>query len=70
MRPGLEQIRERVETSLWLAPAVATLAAMALATVLPMVDRRIAQDSHAWFLFDGGVESARELLSTIAWSMI
>lgn len=70
MKPRLEWAWKRIETSLSLAPTVATLAAIALATVLPLVDQEIAQDRHAWFLFDGGAESARELLSTIASSMI
>lgn len=70
MRLQLQRLTERVKASLWLAPTIATLAAIALATMLPMIDRRIAQDRRAWFLFGGGVESARELLSTIASSMI
>lgn len=70
MRLRLERTMERVKVSLWLAPTIATLVAIALATALPMMDRRIAQDSQAWFLFEGGAEGARELLSTIASSMI
>lgn len=70
MRFRLERMMERVKVSLWLAPTIATLAAIILAMGLPIVDRRIAQDRRAWFLFEGGAESARELLSTIASSMI
>lgn len=70
MQLRLERMKEHVKTSLWPAPTVATLAAIALATGLPLVDQRIAQDRSAWFLFGGGAESARALLSTISSSMI
>lgn len=70
MQLRLARMKDRLNTSLWPAPTVATLAAIALAMVLPLVDRQIAQDRRAWFLFEGGAESARALLSTISSSMI
>ena len=60
----------QLRTNLWTAPALAVLVALGLAQVLASVDRRIDQDREAWFLFGGGVESAREMLSTLASSML
>lgn len=63
-------LRERIRTSLWLAPAVATAVAFALAKMLISVDRTIPQDEKRWYLFGGHPDSAREFLSTIASAMM
>jgi uncharacterized membrane protein len=63
-------LRMQLRTSLWTTPALAVIAAVVLARALERVDRRIEQDREAWYLFGGGVESARELLSTIASSLL
>lgn len=70
MQLRLERMKEHIKTSLWPAPTVATVVAIALGVVLPLLDRRIGQDRHGWFLFEGGAESARSFLSTISSSMI
>jgi uncharacterized membrane protein len=62
--------RQRLRTSLWTIPGAAAISAALAAKVLALVDRRIAQDSRAWYLFGGQPESARELLSTIASSLL
>ena len=61
---------ERVRTSLWFVPALCVSFAVALSVAALALDRRIPQDRGAWFLFGGGPESARNLLSTIAAAMV
>jgi uncharacterized membrane protein len=62
--------RERLRTSLWPVPGMAALGAVVAAKLLALLDREIAQDTQAWYLFGGQPESARELLSTIASSLL
>lgn len=61
---------ERVRTSLWFVPAVSVALGAALSFVLVAVDRGIGEERNAWYLFGGGPESARNLVSTIAAAMI
>ncbi len=56
--------------SLWIVPAVGVAAAAVLAAALVAVDRRIPPGSVQWLRFGGGAESARNLLSVIAGSMV
>lgn len=63
-------IVERVRTSLFFVPAVAVVLGGALSFVLVAVDRGIPQDRTSWYLFGGGPDSARNLLSTIAAAMV
>lgn len=62
--------RERLRMSLWFVPALCVAGAVALAAATVAIDRRIPQERTAWFLFAGGPESARNLLSTIAAAMV
>jgi uncharacterized membrane protein len=57
-------------TSLWIVPALAAVLAFTLAKVISFVDRSIPGSRDAWYLFAGQAESARELLSTIASSLM
>ena len=68
LRP--EFIRQQLQTSLTLYPALAVCLAFGLARALLFIDHRIPQDARAWYLFTGEPESARELLSTIASSLL
>ncbi|KRE61320.1 DUF2254 domain-containing protein [Nostocoides sp. Soil756] len=52
----------------WVLPSTITLTAVAAAAVLPVLDARVLGDVP--FVFDGNVDSARSLLSTIASAMI
>ncbi|PKW25989.1 DUF2254 domain-containing protein [Phycicoccus duodecadis] len=52
----------------WVLPSTITLLAVVAATVLPVLDDRVLGDVP--FVFDGNVDSARSLLSTIASAMI
>ncbi len=63
-------LKDRVRTSLWFAPGIAVVTAVLLATLLIAFDPKDGRDELAWYLFDGGPESARELLSTIATSLL
>ncbi|HYH97938.1 DUF2254 domain-containing protein [Hyalangium sp.] len=69
-RLQLARIRMQLQTSLWTSPALAVVAALVLAQALQRVDSQLGQEREAWFLFGGGAESARELLSTIASSLL
>ena len=55
--------------SLWLIPAVAVAGAAGAAQVLIAVDRALSPGG-VWPVFGGGAESARNLLSVIAGSMV
>jgi uncharacterized membrane protein len=61
----LSSARERLRTSYWFLPLVLTGGASLLALALIEVDRRLDR-SEADFVFTGGADSAREVLSTIA----
>lgn len=69
-RVRLFRVRERVRMSLWIIPALGVVAAAALAAGLLAVDRRIPPGTAEWLRFNGGAESARNLLSVIAGSMV
>ncbi len=60
----------RLQSSLWLAPATASFAAIGLVNALTRIDRHIPQDAEGWYLFTGSADSARALLSAIASSLM
>lgn len=64
----LESLGHRLRASLWLVPTTCVACAMALALFLPWLDQRT--NGEGWDLYPGQAESARELLSTIASSML
>lgn len=68
---SLRQLLVRLRTSLWLAPTLGVVLAVGGSIGLLRLDRhlRLARRDHTFF-FDGGPESAREVLSTIASSML
>jgi uncharacterized membrane protein len=61
---------QRLATTLWVVPALAAGLALTLAKAISFVDHSIPQSREAWYLFAGQAESARELLSTIASSLM
>jgi uncharacterized membrane protein len=63
-------LRERFATSLWLLPTVTAVVAFWAAKGLCSLDRTIPQNKRAWYLFGGHPENARELLSTVAGSVM
>ena len=68
----LSTFLDRIRSSYWFVPAVMSLMAVVLSTVLLSLDRRYADriPSDVWWLYDGGDEGARVVLSAIATSMI
>ncbi len=67
----LQQLLARLHTSLWLAPTLGVVLAVGGSAGLILLDRalQLSRNDHTFF-FDGGPESAREVLSTIASSML
>lgn len=72
MRLRLQNLWQRVRTSFWFIPAVMTFSAIVLSFLMVFVDRRIESgaDGLFGFVYSGGPEGARLVLSTIAGSMI
>jgi uncharacterized membrane protein len=62
----LETLRAR----LWLIPALGALVAALTAWALVTVDRTLGPDASGFYVFEGGPESARAILSTIAAAML
>jgi uncharacterized membrane protein len=67
---GWTSLIERLRTSLWMVPVGYSAAGILLALALVRLDERRSRDSSAWFLYGGQADGARELLSTIASSML
>jgi len=66
LRVALDRLRGR----LWPIPAIAAVAAAILAWALVAIDQSLADDADGFFIFGGGPESARAILSTIAAAML
>lgn len=63
-------LRSFLDTSLWPQPVAAMLIALVSAALLVNIDQARAPHEEYWFLFGGQSESAREVLSTIASSLL
>lgn len=62
---------ESLRTSFWFVPAVMTAIAVVLSFLTVYIDRSIGSDANIFgFIYSGGQEGARLVLSTIAGSMI
>ncbi len=79
MKDGGELVRQRIRSiwydlgdTLWFVPALMTTAAIGLAVLMLSLDRALldGDDIGAWWLFEGGAEGARGVLTTIAGTMI
>ncbi|NYF09420.1 putative membrane protein [Leifsonia sp. AK011] len=73
LRRAIASARESLATELWPLPTLAVVLAVALGIALPLVDRAVDASlppSVAGFLFAGGVDSARAVLSAISGSLI
>ncbi len=71
MKVRLLILWESLRTSFWFLPALMTVLAVALSFLTVFIDRRIGSDANIFgFIFSGGPESARLVLSTVASSMI
>lgn len=76
---GRSDVRKRLESwwfdlqsTLWFIPAVMTFVATGLAFLMLYLDQRVlaGHEITRWWLFEGGAEGARGVLSTIAGTMI
>jgi uncharacterized membrane protein len=59
-----------METSVWLVPSAFVLGAVALSFGVGALDEHLSNDVAGWYLFGGGPDGARAVLSTIASSMM
>jgi uncharacterized membrane protein len=70
MKPRLARLAERIGMSYWLLPSLCVVGAMGLSQAAQAVDARLSQEEHAWYLFRGGPEGARSVLTAVASSMM
>ncbi len=72
MKARLSTFLDRIRSSYWFVPAVMSLMAVLLSIFMLSLDRRYADriPSDAWWLYSGGDEGARVVLSAIVTSMI
>jgi uncharacterized membrane protein len=66
MRLSLSNLIEYAESRLWVMPTAFLLAVLVLSQAILAVDRHADLPDDSWFLFPGGPEGARDLLSTVA----
>ena len=65
----LEAWRERARESFWVVPLLGVMLAVVVGGTLPRLELRLESMQMFW-LFDGGPDAARSVLSSIAGSMI
>jgi uncharacterized membrane protein len=70
MKLWLSNVIERLRDSLWLVPTLWVLGAAGLARGSLLIDEHLEEDRTAFYLFYGGPESARAVLSAIASTMM
>lgn len=72
LRTGVQwaSLRDKLSTSLWLAPFAYTTFAGLLAALLVWIDHEKSGRLAAWLTYRGSAEGARAVLSTIASSML
>ncbi|MFP2960984.1 DUF2254 domain-containing protein [Myxococcus sp. 1LA] len=70
MKLRLTRFAERMGTSYWVVPALCVIAAIGLSQLAQALDARLTQHERAWYLFQGGPEGARSVLSAVASSML
>ena len=66
----IKNIWDTLSSTLWFVPATMTAASIALAAGTAAMDRAVAMTEAWFFLYSGGPEGARSVLSTTAGSMI
>jgi len=67
MKLRLTHLAERLGTSYWLLPTLCVAVAIGLSHAAQAIDARLPQEQHAWYLFYGGPEGARSVLSLSVW---
>jgi uncharacterized membrane protein len=61
---------ERIREHIWIIPLTFAVVAAVIAEAMVIVDENVIDETDEFFLFGGGPESAREVLSTIASAML
>ncbi len=70
MKLRIARTRRDLRSSLWFIPSLCVAGAFVLAEAALRIDRRLDPEGADWFLFGGGIESARQVVDTIATSML
>lgn len=70
MNLSLSRFADRLRVSLWLVPTLCVVGAVGLSLGTEALDAHLSREDSAWYLFRGGPEGAREVLSTVASSMM
>ncbi|EPX58976.1 hypothetical protein D187_003353 [Cystobacter fuscus DSM 2262] len=70
MKLRLTRLAERLGTSYWLVPSLCVAVAIGLSHAAQALDAHLPQERHAWYLFRGGPEGARAVLSAVSSSMM
>ncbi|WP_141332077.1 DUF2254 domain-containing protein [Myxococcus sp. AB025B] len=70
MTPRFARLTERLNMSYWLVPALCVVGAIGFSYLAQAIDSRLEQTEHAWYLFRGGPEGARSVLTAVASSMM
>jgi uncharacterized membrane protein len=70
MKLRLTRLAERMGTSYWLVPTLCVAVSIGLSYAAQELDARLPRDHQAWYLFRGGPEGARSVLSAVASSMM
>jgi uncharacterized membrane protein len=66
----LGRLTDALAENLWLVPLLAFLFAFVLSRGLLAFDRTLDTSVRAWFVYGGSPQGARQLLATLAGSMI
>ncbi len=72
MRIKILNVLYRLQASFWFVPALTTAAAIILSQIIPEIDREFfyREGTQHWWIYSGGPDGARTVLSVIAGSMI
>ncbi|MDQ6943367.1 MAG: DUF2254 domain-containing protein [Candidatus Eremiobacteraeota bacterium] len=70
MTGRLGKLTDALAANLWLIPLIAFLLSFALSRGLLAFDKTVDVSANAWFVYGGSPQGARQLLATIAGSMI
>jgi uncharacterized membrane protein len=65
-----DRLRDRLDTAVWLIPSLCLLGAVALSFAAEALGAALPGADTAWYLFRGGPEGARTLLSVVASAMM
>jgi uncharacterized membrane protein len=70
MKLQLSRLVGRLESNYWLIPALCVATAIGLSYASQALDARLSHEEPSWYLFRGGPEGARSVLSAVVSSML